>query len=91
VTLPRRVRVGETAALAIAAPRPSEARDVFHVEAVDPFGNLIAARSGNWLAPGGVASPQLRFAPDDPTGRWTIRITDRLSGRTVGASIEVDP
>jgi hypothetical protein len=91
VTLPPRVRAGAAATLAIDATRPDDARVVFHVTAVDPFGNVGPAHSANLLGPGGHVTTALAFARDDPTGRWTIEVTDRLSGHAARVAIEVTP
>ncbi len=62
---------------------------VLHVDVVNPSGEIVAYYSGNLLAPGGVAAKRLPLAFNDPTGSWTIRVTDLLSGQSATAALEV--
>ncbi len=89
VALPHRARAGDAVPLAVTAPWSADVRTVFHVETVDPHGNVYARHTGNLLAQGGHAATTLRFARDDPTGRWHVTVTDRLSGQTTRAAIDL--
>jgi hypothetical protein len=45
--------------------------------------------SGNLKAPLGAAAKTLPLAVNSPTGQWTIRVTDLISGQHDEAGFEV--
>jgi len=46
--------------------------------------------SGNVLAENGSAMATVPLAVSDPAGKWTVRITDVLTGHSKAASIDVN-
>jgi hypothetical protein len=83
-------RAGGMAELRIGhAGAPDAALHVLGLELVDPAGKVVPYYSGNVLAPGGVASRRVPLAVSDPTGRWTVRVTDALDGATVTVPMAV--
>jgi hypothetical protein len=78
------VEIGMRTALATPA-----ARHVFRVDCMAPDGKLIRHYSGNILGEQGRAAKLIPLAMNDPVGRWTVRVTDILSGQTRTATIDV--
>lgn len=87
---PARLRRGETATLSIVpGGNTPAALHVYRVEVLDPVGATLPHYSANLIAPAGRGTIPLPVALNDPTGRWQIRVTDRLSGISISAAIEV--
>jgi hypothetical protein len=87
---PARLRRGETATLSIVpGGNTPAALHVYRVEVLDPAGAPLPHYSANLIAPAGRGAIPLPVALNDPTGRWQIRVTDRLSGISVSTAIEV--
>ncbi|GIK98037.1 MAG: hypothetical protein BroJett029_22460 [Alphaproteobacteria bacterium] len=90
LSAPARLRPGETGLLRIARPEGSPADlHVLHVTAVGPDGRPVPYYSGNVILRGDSAAFPLPLALNDATGRWTVRVSDAATGRTVAATIEV--
>jgi hypothetical protein len=90
VTPTKRARRGETAELRFTFDRPVErATHILHVDVLSPSGMKIAEYSGNLLAPNGAASKLLPLSSDAEIGKWTVRVTDVLSGQTKTTELEV--
>ena len=53
---------------------------VFHVEVMPPSGECRFHMRRNMIAPGGRAHLVFRIAANDPSGKWTLRVVDPLSG-----------
>jgi hypothetical protein len=64
---------------------------VLQVELRDPQGRPAEGLAAN--VPVGEAGTTwlLPLAVDDATGRWTVRVTDRLSGGAAEATVTVTP
>jgi hypothetical protein len=89
---PRSVRVGETAEFRISPNAVSTAaRDIIHIEIVNPNGDVVPHYSGNLVADGGAASMLLPIAANDSPGIWHLHMTDLLSGATATADLVVSP
>lgn len=72
--------------------RSSASVDVAHVEVRMPSGARVALPSDNFLAEAGTATFRLTVVKDAPPGRWSIAVTDILSGAAAKTSVEVgDP
>ena len=90
VGAPTRLRRGETGRVSLGFSRSSPAAThVFHVDVVDPSGNVVPHYSGNLLAPGGKTMKLLPIAMNDQPGKWEVRVKDVLSGQTQTAVIKV--
>jgi hypothetical protein len=90
VTGAKRARRGETAEFRFAFDRPVEcASHILHVDVFSPSGAKVPEYSGNLLALNGAASKMLRLSSDVEIGKWTVRVTDVLSGQTKDAELEV--
>lgn len=62
---------------------------VFHVEVKNPAGEIQYHYSGNVLAQDGAAVKLLPLAVNDPTGTWSIRVKDVLSGQERALTVAV--
>jgi len=88
VSAPGRLKRGETGRIGISVLGDSPAAvHVFHVEVVDPSGNVVAHYSGNVLAPDGAAGKRLPLAINDSPGRWEVRVRDLLSGQIQSVTV----
>jgi hypothetical protein len=90
VTAPERARRGDATELRFAFPGSIEtASHILHVDVFSPSGVNIPEYSGNLLASNGTASKILRWPSDAEIGKWTIRVTDVLSGQTKISELDV--
>ena len=90
VSAPARVKHGESAGLSISFDGVSSAAThVLHLEVTDPAGKTVGVYSGNVLAQNGTAAKAVPVAVNDPAGKWTVLITDLLSGQRQTVSLEV--
>jgi len=90
ISTPSRLRLGDTGQISLSLSRRSGAAlHVFHVDIVDPSGNVASPYSGNVVAPNGRATVALPLAFNDKVGRWEIRVKDLLSGQIKVASLQV--
>lgn len=80
VSMPRLGALGSTVTLAMELRGTASAVQVYHVEVVDPAGQVAMQYSGNVIAPGGSAVKDLPFAKNDLPGRWTVRVQDMMTG-----------
>jgi len=89
VSAPARVGRGDTAELGVsfAAATPA-ARQVLHIDVVNPSGQTVAYYSGNLLAQG-AANKLIPIALNDPAGRWEVRVRDLLTGQSKSSAFEV--
>ena len=55
---------------------------VFHVEVLPPAGKARWFMKRNVPAPGGKLNFVFRMAENDPLGKWTLRVTDVMTGTT---------
>ena len=62
---------------------------VFRVECLGPDGKPVPHYSGNVVATGGASARSIPLATTDPAGKWTVRVTDILSGQSQSASFDV--
>jgi uncharacterized protein YfaS (alpha-2-macroglobulin family) len=70
--------------------RPSPAdQHVFRVECTGPDGNAVPHYSRNVLAARGTTGYSIPLAVNDATGRWTVRVTDILSGQSKSVNFDV--
>ncbi|MBL8704649.1 MAG: beta-galactosidase [Rhodospirillales bacterium] len=90
LSVPARITAGTSAALAI-EPAIASGRSVIRFAVIDPSGRRHLAYSGNLVLPSGRASHSIPFAVNDPPGRWTIRATEILTGRSAEAVIDLAP
>jgi hypothetical protein len=89
VSAPKRLRRGDVARVGIAmGARSAAATHVFHVEVSGPDGKPASQYSGNLVAPGGRTMKELPTALNDAVGRWTVQVTDRLSGQQTSVDVE---
>ena len=89
ISTPSRLRLGDTGQISLNLSRRSGAAlHVFHVDVVDPSGNVASPYSGNIVAPNGRATVALPLALNDKVGRWEIRVKDLLSGQIKVASLQ---
>ena len=87
LTVPRRLRAGANAPLALRLPGASPAAvTLVHLTVLDPEGRIVPHYSGNLWLRGGTATWFLPLALNDALGRWQIRIRDVASGRSAAAS-----
>ncbi len=90
LAVPARVARGDAAQIGISlAGRGAAATHIFHLDVLDPSGKLVDYDSGNLKAPLGAAAKTLPLAVNSPTGQWTIRVTDLISGQHAEAGFEV--
>jgi hypothetical protein len=80
---------GETILIGMNVSRAAADRHVFRVECIGPDGKIAAQYSGNRIAENGVGAWAVPLAVNDPTGRWTMRVTDVLSGTVRSAGFDV--
>jgi len=84
ISVTNRIEAGETASMTLAFRRHSPAmHDVLHIEIIDPTGRVVPYYSRNLVLGSGPATVTVPIAYSDPPGRWTMRATYVLSGRTV--------
>jgi hypothetical protein len=89
VSAPQQVQRGTIANVAIhAAPSPADL-SIFHVDVLDPKGNLQAFYSGNVIARQGSGVKAIPFAANDAPGKWTIDVRDVMSGQSVQQVIDL--
>ena len=87
---PGQVQAGQTAEFHVGYERGESASiGVLHVKVIDPSGRIVPCYSGNMLISGLNASFRIPLAQNDPTGIWTIRMTDLLSGKTSLSKLQV--
>ena len=65
------------------------ANHVFHIDVVNPSGQIVRYYSGNVLAPEGRAARLIPIAVNDPAGRWEVRVKDLLTAQAKTSSFEV--
>lgn len=87
LTVPRRLRAGANAALALRLSGASPtAVTVLHLTVIDPDGRIVPHYSGNLWLRGEKAMHVLPLALNDAPGRWQIRVRDVASGQSAAAS-----
>ncbi len=90
IAAPQRIARGATGRVGLSLDGPSTAAaHVFHVELLDPSGQLVRYFSGNVLATGAAAKKLLPIGLNEKTGKWTVNVKDTLSGQQGSASFEV--
>jgi len=90
VSAPARLGRGQSGQVGLSFSGSSPAAvHVFHVDLVDPAGNVAPHYSGNVLAPNGRVDRLLPLALNDQAGNWNIRVQDMLTGQTQSKSVEV--
>ncbi len=90
VATPLRLGRGELGRIGLSLDGSSPAAThIFHVEMVNPAGELVPYYSGNVLARDGSTEKVLPLARNEPTGTWRVRVKDLLSGQKKSASFEV--
>lgn len=89
-TLPRAVKVGDIARFAVKIVLNEIPGDhVIRMEVFGPDGKERWYLARNILAKTGQSKSVLPFALNDPTGTWTVRFRDIVSGTVVKREIEV--
>ena len=63
---------------------------VVHVDVLDPKGNRMMPYSGNLMAKQGRSAKRIPIALNDPSGQWTVRVRDILTGQTETRTIQID-
>ena len=92
LALPGAAHRGDSVAAAVAPDAPSPAAlHLLQLAVIDPDGNEVAHYGGILPAPGGRATWSLPLALNDRPGRWTVRLTDLLSGQRSEAAISIAP
>ena len=91
VDVPARVTAGRdlVADLAVKTSGGAAGTHVFHVDVVPPSGECRFHMKRNLIAPGGRARLVFRIAANDPSGRWTLRVVDPLTGQAAERYFEV--
>jgi hypothetical protein len=90
VSVPERSERGTTARIGISfASATSAGTHVFHVDVLNPQGEVVSYYSGNLLAQAGAAEKALPLAFDEKVGKWSIRVRDLLSGQQRVTAFEV--
>ena len=95
LALPAAARAGDLLAVELGLQGVSPAAvHVLHVEVRDPHGRLAAHMSANVTVDVAGTTWLLPLAMDDAAGggvagRWTVQVTDLLSGGTIEAAVEV--
>ena len=90
VTAPERARQGDATELRFAfSGAAATAPHILHVDVLSPSGMNISEYSGNLLASNGTASKILRLSANAEIGKWTVRVTDVLSGQTKISELEI--
>jgi hypothetical protein len=90
IAAPAKVIRGSLATFGITAEPTPAATHVVHVDVVDPQGKRLLSYSGNVLAKGGHAAKTIPLALNDPTGEWTVRFHDLLTGQTETRTMAVE-
>jgi hypothetical protein len=85
---PSTVRRGETLALGLHVDTPA-GQHVFRIDCIAPDGAIVPHYSGNLIAENGSAMASVPFAVNDAVGKWTIRVTDVLTGASKATAIGV--
>jgi hypothetical protein len=82
---------GQTMIVGMRLSRPSPAdQHVYRVQCAGPDGTAVQHYSGNVLAAGGTAAHSIPLAVNDAPGRWTVRVTDIVSGQSKTVAINVE-
>jgi len=90
ISAPPEAARGESFDIGVRFTKPSVAGShAMHVEVVNPAGNVVAAYSGNLIAPHGEATHHVPLALNDAPGRWELRVHDVISGQVKSATVEV--
>ncbi len=66
--------------LAVKVSNGTAGKHVFHVEVVPPQGEVRFFMTRNLTAENGKAQLVYRMAENDPAGKWTLRLTDAMTG-----------
>lgn len=91
ISAPARAARGEIARIGLSFDHaPLAERSVFHVSVSDPSGREATHYRANVVATGGAGEYVLSLAHNDPTGNWTVRVRDVLSGQEKTAVIGVE-
>lgn len=92
VSGPTTVRRGSTAVYRLALQGEASAGlHIVHVVAVSPSGPIAYDRGNLALDGRGGAQWVLPIALNEPTGRWTIQMTDEVSGQTIDRDLMIAP
>lgn len=90
LAMPLRLGRGETGRIGLTLDGSSAASSlVFHIDVLNPAGELVPYYSGNVLARAGSTEKVLPLAKNEPTGTWTVQVRDLLSGQEKSARFEV--
>jgi hypothetical protein len=80
---------GSVVHIGLQCPRTPASVQVLHVEVATPDGKRALQYTGNVLARDGRAVKSFPLAVNDPSGEWTIRVHDLMSGQTVTQLLKV--
>ena len=90
VSAPNAVQRGSNINVGIAMEGTPAETHVIHIDVLDPKGARMLQYSGNLLAGQGSVAKHIPLALNDPTGDWTVRIHDVMSGQTETRTINVN-
>lgn len=91
VSAPVRVARGAIANIGLGfAGNSPLAKNVFHVDVVDPSGKAVGYYSKNVLAPSGSAEFRIPLAANDTPGVWHVRVKDAATAQTASFQMEVE-
>lgn len=89
---PAQVRAGDIVSWTVTLDADSPAlRPVVQVELLNPNDQPLLYDGRNLQLKNGTATWTVPLAQNDPTGRWTVRATNVLSGEVVTRTFEVTP
>lgn len=90
VSVPRTVKRGSVANIAVRALPAQADVNVFHVDVLNPQGNRVLYYSGNVIVKGGSGIKAIPFAANDTPGAWTVIARDVFSGKSVTEIMNVE-
>jgi hypothetical protein len=80
ISAPSAATRGSLVQLGFDLPGSPAALHAVHVDVIDPEGHKALNLSGNILAEDGHGVKLIPLAFNDPTGKWTLKVHDLLSG-----------
>lgn len=90
VALPRVAHPGERLDLRLGPGGPSRAAShVLHIVVIDPVGRAVSPYSKTILTGRDGGTDRIYLPQSAPVGRWTVRVTDMLSGKSDAPTFDV--
>ena len=90
LSMPEHATAGSTISLAMGLPATPSTVQVYHVEVVDPTNTIALQYSGNVIGSDGFAVKALPLAKNDLRGRWTVRVTDVMTGARESRRLDLE-